>query len=440
MTLDQLPSTEQIRALHSALGDVPVALLDLEAARVLGGVFSSLDIVERAQADRPVVVLVGPTGAGKSFLFNAIVGAGASPEGSLRPTTSSVVIAGEPSVDLRQQVPDATILQNVDIGFTLVDMPAWDESSRESATRVPAADLVVLVVSPIRYADASVAALWASLDPERTLVVLNRVATTPDETSDLVASVADMFGTEPYVISQNDSPGPTISDHVANQIPTSRADVVASIMVRVAATGAHFVVREVTSAAPTLGKVSSAVDGITDCSADVSRYDVQVSWEGTRDAIIERFAIEIRDRDDTIVRTADTDLAERTLELIGAWDDGEGLTSDLDTWHDRCVSAFSDAASIRWRRSSAQQLIDRFSWSTSINSDIVAPKRFVRVLGERMDGASDQMRTDLETLICSHLDARLETWRSTLGCLGDYKPAALASAADGFDSVIPARD
>jgi energy-coupling factor transporter ATP-binding protein EcfA2 len=440
MTSVQRPSAEQIRILHSALDDVPVTLLDLEAARVLGGVFSSLDIVERAQADRPVVVLVGPTGAGKSFLFNAIVGTDASPEGALRPTTSSVVIAGEPTLSLRQQVPDATILQNVDIGFTLVDMPAWDEDSLELATRVPASDLVVLVVSPIRYADASVAALWASLDSERTLVVLNRVETTREETRDLVASVSDMFGTEPYVISQNDSPGPTISDHIANQIPISRADVVASIMVRAVAIGARFIVREVTSAAPTLGKVSSAVDGIADCSADVSRYDVQVSWEGTRDAIIKRFAIDIRDSDDTIVQTSDTDLAERALDLIGPWDDDEDLTSDLDTWHDHCVAVFSDAASIRWRRSSTQQLIDRFSWSTSINPDIVAPKRFVRVLGERLDGVSDQMRTDLEILICNHLDARLEMWRGTLDGLGDYKPGALASAADGFDSVHPGRD
>jgi len=433
MTSVQLPSTEQIQILHSALDDVPAALLDLEATRVLDGVSSSLDVVERAQADRPVVVLVGPTGAGKSFLFNAIVGADASPEGALRPTTSSVVIAGAPTPSLRRQVPDATILENVDIGFTLVDMPAWDESSPESATRVPACDLVVLVLSPIRYADASVAALWASLDPERTLVVLNRVAATREETRDLVASVSDMYGKEPYVISQNDLPGPTISDHIADQIPISRTDVVASIMVRTAAAGARFIVREVTSAAPDLGRVSSAVDGIADCSADVSRYDVQVSWEGTRDAIIERFAIDIRDRDDTIVRMSDTELAERALESIGPWDDGEDLASDLDTWRDRCVSTFSDAASIRWRRSSAQQLIDRFSWSTSINPEIVAPKRFVRVLGERLDGVSDQMQSDLETLICSHLDARLKTWRGTLEGLGDYKPGALASAADGLE-------
>jgi hypothetical protein len=433
MTSVQQLSTEQIRILHSALDDVPVALVNLEAARVLDGVFSSLDIVERMQADRPVVVLVGPTGAGKSFLFNAIVGADASPEGALRPTTSSVVIAGEPTISLRQQVPDATILQTVDIGFTLVDMPAWDESSLEVASRIPDSDLVVLVVSPIRYADASVAALRASLDPERTLVVLNRVATTRQETLDLVASVSNMFGTDPYVISQNHSPGPSISEEIVSRIPTSRADVVASIMVQAAATGARFIVREVTNGAPDLGKVSSAVDSITDCSADVSRYDVQVSWEGTRDAIIKRFAIDIRDRDDTIVRTSDTDLAERVLVSIGPWDDGEDLTGDLDVWRDRCISAFSDAASIRWRRSSARQLIDRFSWSTSINPDIVAPKRFVRVLGDRLDEVSGQMRSNLETLICGHLDERLKMWSRKLEGLGDYQPGALASAADGLD-------
>ena len=440
MTSVQLPSTEQILALHSALGDVPVTLLGLEAARVLDGVISSLDIVERTRADRPVVVLVGPTGAGKSFLFNSIVGVDASPEGELRPTTSSVVIAGEPAPRLRQQVPDATILQNVDVGFTIVDMPAWDDDAPELAALISACDLVVLVLSPIRYADASVAALWASLDQERTLVALNRVATTREETRDLVASVSDMFGTEPFIIRENDSPGSTISDHIAGRIRASRADVVASIMVRAAAAGARFIVREVTNAAPALGTVSSAADSITDCAAGVSRYDVQVSWDGTRDAIIKRMATDVRDRDDTIVRTSDTDLAERVLDSIGPWNGGEVLSKGLDAWHDRCVSAFSDAASVRWRRSNAQQLIERFSWSTAINSEIVAPKRFPRVLGERLDEVSDQMRSDLETLVCGHIDVRLEMWHATLECLGNYRPGALASAVDVFDSVHPPRD
>jgi hypothetical protein len=440
MTSVQQPSTEQILALHSALGDVPVTLLGLEAARALDGVNSSLDIVERTRVDRPVVVFVGPTGAGKSFLFNSIVGANASPEGELRPTTSSVVIAGEPALRLRRQVPDATILQNVDVGFTIVDMPAWDEDAPEIVALISACDLVVLVLSPIRYADASVAALWASLDQERTLVALNRVATTREETRDLVASVSDMFGTEPFIIRENDSPGSTISDHIAGRIPGSRADVVASIMVRAAAAGARFIVREVTNAAPALGTVSSAVDGITDCAAGVSRYDVQVSWDGTRDAIIKRLAIDVRDRDDTIVRTSDSDLAERVLDSIGPWSGGEVLSKGLDAWHDRCVLAFSDAASVRWRRSNAQQLIERFSWSTAINSDIVAPKRFSRVLGDRLDEVSDQMRSDLETLVCGHFDARLEMWHATLECLGNYRPGALASAVDVFDSVHPPRD
>jgi energy-coupling factor transporter ATP-binding protein EcfA2 len=439
MTPVQLPSIEQRQSLHSALVDVPVTLLGSEAARVLDGVFSSLEVVERTHADRQVVVLVGPTGAGKSFLFNAIVGVDASPEGVLRPTTSAVVIAGEPTPLLAQQVPDATILKNVDIGFTLVDMPAWHEESPEVPSPIPTSDLVVLVVSPIRYADASVAALWATLEPERTLVVLNRVATTREEARDLVASVTDTFGTEPYIFSEDDSPGPTLSDHIVGRIPISRIDVVASIMVRAAIAGARFVVRELTNAAPALGKVSSAVDGIADCAPDVSRFNVQVSWGGTRDAIIERIAIDIRDRDDTIVRTSDSDLGERVLESIGPWDDGESLSNDLDVWHDRCLATFSDAASIRWRRSSAQQLIDRFSWSTAINSDVVAPKRFSRLLGERLAEVSDQTRSDLETLICDHLDTRLKMWHAELEGLGGYRPGALASAADTLDGARSAR-
>ena len=44
--------------------------------------------VRAASLDAPLVVLiVGPTGAGKSTIFNTIAGSAASPTGVLRPTT-----------------------------------------------------------------------------------------------------------------------------------------------------------------------------------------------------------------------------------------------------------------------------------------------------------------------------------------------------------------
>lgn len=430
---------EQIQALRSALRDVPLTLLTTDAERVLDGVFASLDIVERSEADQPVVVLVGPTGAGKSYVFNAIIGADVSREGVLRPTTSSVVIAGELPSGQQPGPSDAVVLPGTDMGITLVDAPELGGSPPDMAGMARGADLVVMVVSPIRYADATVSALWESLDHSRATVVLNRVTTDGAETRDLTDSVTETFGVEPYVIGEHGEGRTSISNHIMGLIPASRSDVVASIMVRAAGAGARFVVREVTSGAPDIGKVASAVDGIPECETDASRFDIQVSWNGTRDGITKRVAIDVRDRDDNVVRASGTELAERILESAEPWDD-EDLSAALDAWCDLCISTFSDSSTVRWRRSSARQLIERFSWSTAINPDIVAPKRFSRILGSQLDVTTTQMRSALETLVCEHVDARMAAWSAELARIGDYQPGALASAADDIDSTGPVRD
>ena len=424
---------DQIQALRSALENVPATLLTSDAIRIHEGIFSSLEIIERTEAESPVVALVGPTGAGKSYVFNAIIGADASPEGVLRPTTSTVVIAGDPGLSLRHRVPEAVILPNADVNFTLVDMPEWCGKPPDTTGMLAKADLVVTVVSPIRYADATVAALWQSLDSARATVVLNRVDTTDAETRDLLRSVTDMFGTEPYVIGEHGEGRASIADHILGLIPSTRSDAVTSIMLRAAGAGTRFIVREVTNAAPDIGSVAGAVDGIPDCDFDTTRLDVQVSWDGTRDEITSRVAIDIRDSDDDVVQTSRTDLAERVLESIGPWDE-ENLPEALDAWRHRCISAFSDASSVRWRRASAKQLIERFSWSTAINPGIVPPKRFTRIMGARLVETTAQMRSDLEAVVCEHLAARLNVWRAALDELGDYQPGVLVAAVDALEN------
>jgi energy-coupling factor transporter ATP-binding protein EcfA2 len=430
---------DSLQALRSVLESVPRALLASEAVRVLDGTLSSLDILARIATQRPLVVLVGPTGAGKSYIFNAIVGTDASPEGALRPTTSAVIIAGDPGVIAEMHVPDAEVVARPDMAITLVDMPERDGSVPDLAGFVGEPDLVVLVISPIRYADATVADLWTSLDASRATIVLNRVATAVGDLPNLVASVTDMFGTQPYVVLEDGDDAVSIADHIAGLIPGSRADTLASIMYRSAIAGSRFIVREITNAAIHIGEVANAIDGMPTCVVDVSTYDVQVSWDGTRKGIIERTAINARDRDGDVMRGSGTDLAERMLESIGPWE-GDELSVALDLWHERCVESFLDASSIRWRRSSAEQLVRRFSWSTAINPGIVAPKRFSRIFGTRLDETSSQARADLERLICEALDARLSLWQAELNRLGDYQPGLLASAADDVESRRSACD
>jgi len=167
--------------------------------------------VRAASLEAPVVVLlVGPTGAGKSTIFNTIAGRAASSTGVLRPTTRVAVIlvhpddrealvdgalAGIPSEQVRMVTDDA-----IEPGLVLIDAP--DIDSLEHANRaltdrlVEAADLCVFVTTATRYADQVPWSVLARVQERGLplLVVVNRMPPDPDDQREVLADVRRLLG------------------------------------------------------------------------------------------------------------------------------------------------------------------------------------------------------------------------------------------------------
>jgi energy-coupling factor transporter ATP-binding protein EcfA2 len=159
-----------------------------------------------ADIDAPLLVLLlGPTGAGKSSLLNTIAGAGVSEAGVLRPTTKDAVLyASESDSDrilssgrftaiARDRLRLAAAPASSD-GVAVIDAPDIDSVERDNReladVLVEICDLCVFVTTATRYADL---VPWEVLRRVRErglplVVVLNRV---PADEEDRTAVVAD---------------------------------------------------------------------------------------------------------------------------------------------------------------------------------------------------------------------------------------------------------
>ena len=172
----------------------------------------------RMSASHTVVALAGGTGSGKSSLFNALAGASFSPAGVMRPTTKHLhacvwgVEGAAPlldwlSVQRRHRYARASALDQGEASLTgllLLDLPDHDSVVTGSAAMVDRlvklADMLVWVLDPLKYADASVHRRYLvplAGHAAVTTVVLNKADTlTSDEVADCAADLRRLLDAE----------------------------------------------------------------------------------------------------------------------------------------------------------------------------------------------------------------------------------------------------
>jgi GTP-binding protein EngB required for normal cell division len=153
----------------------------------------------RLGADLTVIALVGPTGGGKSSMFNALAGMDIAEVGTRRPTTADPTACvwgtgdADPLLDwlevpVRNRTRRETVLdadsQAALHGLVLLDLPDHDSAfanHRLDVDRlVDLADLVIWVVDPQKYADEALHSGYLRPHADRgdvMVVVLNQIDT-----------------------------------------------------------------------------------------------------------------------------------------------------------------------------------------------------------------------------------------------------------------------
>ncbi|TGO06031.1 GTPase family protein [Serinibacter arcticus] len=199
--------------------------------RVLAQITTHLIPRLREAATPAILVVGGPTGAGKSTLVNTLAGRTVSPAGVLRPTTRRPVLVVNPAEAHLvadhpvRRLADVVAADGVPAGLALLDAPdldSVDEGNRRlSVELVEAADMWLFVTTAHRYGDALP---WEILDVVRRrgvtiAVVLDRVATDVlDEVRrDLLSRLVESgFGSVPLLVVPDAGPvdGPLPAENV----------------------------------------------------------------------------------------------------------------------------------------------------------------------------------------------------------------------------------
>lgn len=424
--------TASIVDLQSALRDVPVVLLSTEDRRVLDDAHTSLEALTDIDVVPTAVAFVGCSGSGKSAIVNAAAGATVSSEGVVRPTTRSVIMAGSSGPVSLSAQSEYVHSYGVRSGVVLVDTPPWEHDPSSVKSAIDVSDLVVVVATPSRYADASLVELVHSIPQHRpAAVVLNRVNVTGDQLDQLLASVRDAHGADVTVIAEDGEMREPVERLLAGLDIDNVGYERGAVLRSAASSAGRFVATAVASVSTSLGSVAAAVTSASAGEDLPSDFTVLEDWDSTRRELVRVAEHLLREFDDAVVDSSGESLARRLRDDLGRWG-STAFEHSLDDWYESTTDAFVAVAKTPWWRRSIDDQVARIAWRMSVNPTVAVPSRIERSVGPELGVIASARHSALVGLYASEEQNRRGRWENLISRLGEYTPEALFSTARAF--------
>ena len=417
---------------RAALTAAPTRLLSAEDRRVHADALVALDALERIDVVPTSVAFVGSSGSGKSTLVNAALRMTLAPVGVVRPTTTVTAMYGGSGPVSLAAASEYVHVPSMRQGLLVIDTPPFEHDPEAVSSVMSVADLVVVVVTPSRYADASVAAMIETLPDRRpSAVVMNRMAVSDDERNLLVTSAETVLAAPVIELDEGGDVNIAI-DALIETLAIDATDYERAAVLRAgaAAAGAH-TARAVAAAAPMLAGIDEMLTTMSIPRSGSEVHTVFDEWPATRADMVLGTQRAVRAVDDAIVEVIDPAIGRSIASSLPPFEPGM-LAVALDAWRSRAGESCIDAATIRWRPRSAREMLVHQGWRCAVNPDVVAPKRYGRLLGRHRAAVEQQSQGELFSVLDEPRTARVEAWKRAVAELSSYTPGVLLAAAEGF--------
>jgi energy-coupling factor transporter ATP-binding protein EcfA2 len=377
-----------------------------------------------ASSPNLVVALVGPTGTGKSSLFNVLAGADIAVVGALRPTTK-----------------DAEVWPIGSRGLVLIDTPPFELDPDGVRHALDRTDLAIIVVTPDRYADAIVRSLNSELERRGvpSVVALNRVPGNPALAAAITVDVIASLEGELTIVPESksdDVDGSMLRDRVASLARSeivARRDLGAAVFVE----DQIEVIAQIVEDRNRLMEqvVDSAERSFADARIDRARLSsaARLSWPLASKTLLDTVATTTGQAMESVIKDPSLHPQFAAVARRAADDAGPLDAAPLDDWKDAVTEeALSVLPQPQWHPLQ-RRAVERQTWRLAADLAMTPERRTRVALGDRL---TDLRMAGNHALTMALRDAAEDRIDRFMAGLGDTPTVSAEELRDAAAALV----